>query len=197
MPGVKPFVEVGADRRVHDAESDSSGYAAQFQGRERPIGTTFDLTRLLTGEIAVGYTQRTYEDARLAPLEGLIGNASLIWTADALNTVKLSATSTAGESTDRRRLRRAVRDIGLQFDHAFRRWLIGSLSSASAGYLQGRSTSKHDHDAVRLRASQRRARLPPDRGQALFGRLGITYKINRGSGSRANSGRMGALEHRG
>jgi hypothetical protein len=127
LPGVKPFVEADADKRVHDTEFDDSGYARNSKGVTGLIGSSFELKRDLTGEIAVGYTKRTYEDARLSPLEGLVGDASLIWTADALNTVKLSATSTAGESTIAGVSGVLSRDIGLQLDHAFRRWLILSL----------------------------------------------------------------------
>jgi hypothetical protein len=81
----------------------------------------------LTGEVALGYTQRSYDDPRLDKLAGLLGNASLIWTANALTTVKLSANSTVGESTVAGVSGVLYRDVGLQIDHSFRRWLIGSV----------------------------------------------------------------------
>jgi len=127
MPGVKPFVQVEADSRVHDTEYDDYGYARNSKGVTGLIGTTFALRGDLTGEIAVGYTKRIYQDARLEPLEGVVGEASLIWTTDALNTIKLGATSVASESTIPGVSGELSRDIGLQVDHAFRRWLIGSL----------------------------------------------------------------------
>ena len=80
-PGVKPFVEFGANTRVHDLETDFSGYQRNSNGVTGKAGSTFELTRLLTGEIAVGYTRRVYEDPRLQNVEGLIGDAALIWTA--------------------------------------------------------------------------------------------------------------------
>ncbi len=127
MPGVRPFVEVKVDRRVHDTEVDTSGYARDSRGVAGLVGTTFELKRNLTGEVAVGYARRTYQDGRLEPLQGLIGDASLIWNADALNTVKLNASSTIGESTIAGVSGVLSRDIGVQVDHAFRRWLIGSI----------------------------------------------------------------------
>jgi len=126
-PGVTPFAEVGADTRVHDLNSDLFGYQRNSKGVIGRVGSTFDLSRMLTGEIALGYTRRTYEDPRLDKLSGLIGNASLVWTANALTTVKLSANSTVGESTIPGVSGVLYRDIGLQVDHAFRRWLIGSV----------------------------------------------------------------------
>ncbi len=63
-------------------------------------------------------------DPRFDTLTGLIGNASLVWTATALTTVKLSATSVVGESTIPGVSGVLSRDVGLQIDHSLRRWLI-------------------------------------------------------------------------
>ncbi len=126
-PGVKPFVEVGADTRVHDLNTDISGYQRNSKGLTGLVGTTFELTRQLTGEIAGGYTRRSYEDPRLERINGLVGDASLIWTANALTTVKLTGKSSVGELTVPGVSGVLYRDVGLQVDHSFRRWLIGSV----------------------------------------------------------------------
>lgn len=126
-PGLIPFVEVGADTRVHDLNADFSGYQRNSNGLTAQAGAKFELTRLFTGEAALGYTQRVYEDPRLANIDGLIANASLLWTASALTNVKLIASSSVGESTIAGVSGVLYRDIGVQVDHAFRRWLIGSL----------------------------------------------------------------------
>jgi hypothetical protein len=125
-PGVKPFVEVGADTRVHDLNADFFGYQRNSKGLTGLAGSTFELTKLLTGEIAVGYTKRTYEDPRLSQIGGLIGDASLVWTVNALTAVKLTGKSSVGESTIPGVAGVLYRDVGVQVDHAFRRWLIGS-----------------------------------------------------------------------
>ena len=98
-PGVKPFVEASLDTRRHDLELDSSGFARNSNGTTVKAGSTLELTRVLTGEVALGYTRRNYQDARLEAVAGLIGDASLIWTASALTTVKFTGTSSTGEST--------------------------------------------------------------------------------------------------
>jgi hypothetical protein len=126
-PGVTPFVEVGADTRVHDLNADFSGFQRNSKGVTGKIGSTFELSRLLTGEISLGYVRRNYEDARLESLKGLLGDASLVWTATALTTVKFTGKSAVGESTVPGVSGVLYRDAGLQVDHAFRRWLIGSL----------------------------------------------------------------------
>ena len=127
MPGVKPFVEISADSREHDLNVDVSGFQRDSKGVTALVGTSFDLRGTLTGEVAVGYAQRTYEDPRLEMIPGLVGQASLIWTADALNTVKLTANSTINESTLPGVSGVFTREVGVQYDHSFRRWLIGTL----------------------------------------------------------------------
>ncbi len=127
MPGVKPFVEFDVDTRKHDLGADAFGYQRDSNGWTGKVGTSFELTRVLVGDVAVGYTARKYEDARLQQLQGLIYDASLTWTATALTKVKLIATSNVGESTVPGVSGAFYRDAGLQIDHAFRRWLIGSL----------------------------------------------------------------------
>ncbi len=126
-PGLTPFVEAGADTRKHDLDTDLSGYKRNSNGVTGKVGATFELSRLLTGEVSLGYTRRDYEDARLEQLSGLIGDASLVWTANSLTTVKLTAASTIGETTVSGVSGVLYRDIGLEVDHAFRRWLIGTV----------------------------------------------------------------------
>jgi len=126
LPGVRPFIQFGANRRVHDVVPDLSGYDRNSRGLTGLVGTTFELPGFLTGEIAIGYTRRDYDDARLEPLEGVIGDASLIWAADALNTVTLTGSSRVGESTQPDVSGILYRDVGVQWDHSFRRWLIGT-----------------------------------------------------------------------
>ncbi len=128
-PGLKPYVEGGGDTRRHDLATDFSGYQRDSTGYLAKIGATVELTRLLTGEVAVGYTRRNYEDARLEPLSGLIGNASLLWAATSLTNVKFTAASTVGEATTPGVSGVLYRDAGVQVDHALRRWLIATVKA--------------------------------------------------------------------
>ena len=130
-PGVKPFVEVGGDTRTHELEADSSGFQRDSKGIVGKAGSSFEISRLLTGEIAAGYLKRAYEDPRLPDLQGFIGEGSLTWAASALTSVKLTAASTVGESTIPGVSGVLYRDIGLQLDHALRQWLI---FTAKAGF---------------------------------------------------------------
>ncbi|HET7802900.1 MAG TPA: outer membrane beta-barrel protein [Pseudolabrys sp.] len=126
-PGLTPFAEIIGDTRVHDLNTDSSGYQRNSNGLTGKVGAKFELTRLLTGEASLGYTRRSYEDPRLEDISGPIGDASLIYTASALTTVKVLGRSTIGESTIPGVSGVFYRDVGVQVDHSFRRWLVGSL----------------------------------------------------------------------
>ena len=90
-------------------------------------GSTFELTRILTGEAAVGWIQRRYQDPTLPNISGVTVDGSLIWVASALTTAKLTATTRVDKSTVFGVSGVFTREVALQVDHAFRRWLIATL----------------------------------------------------------------------
>jgi hypothetical protein len=126
MPGMKPFAEIAGDARRHELEFDRNGLARDSSALTPRVGTTF-IGGKLTGEISAGYQVRRYQDASLPDLEGVVADALLIWRATALTTATLTATSRAEESTVPGVAGALRRDAWLQVDHAFRRWLIGTL----------------------------------------------------------------------
>jgi hypothetical protein len=123
-PGLKPFVEIEADRRDHDpgdsVDRSSSGLTPK-------AGMTFEWIRYLTGEISVGYLTRDYVSPEFQTLRGWVLDASLIWVATGLTTVKFAATTRADETTLAGSPGTLRHDVGLQVDHAFRRWLVGTI----------------------------------------------------------------------
>jgi len=78
---MKPFVEIDADRRHHDLALDRSGFERDSDGRAGKVGSTFELSRILTGQLAFGYLERSYTDPRLQTLKGPTFDASLTWLA--------------------------------------------------------------------------------------------------------------------
>jgi len=126
-PGVKPFVELGANIRAYDLAIDAAGVNRSSQGGYGKAGSTFELSRKLTGEVAFGYLTRIYQDPTLEDVRGWTVDASLVWLASALTTVKLTATTTVAESTLVGVSGAFTREITAQVDHAFRRWLLGTL----------------------------------------------------------------------
>ncbi len=180
LPGVTPFVEVGIDTRVHDLETDSNGFQRNSNGFVASVGSTFELTRLLAGEASIGYVTRNYEDPRFEQLKGLIGSASLIWTIDALNTVKFTASSTVGESNIAGVPGVFYRDAGIQYDHAYRRWLIGSLKLGIGQDLYKGSSTPGTPGTVCDCVQSTPGSNVADRTDNRYSvGLGLTYKLNR------------------
>jgi hypothetical protein len=129
-PGFKPFVEIDADGRIHDEQFDRNGLQRDSTGFSGKAGADIDLFGSLTGEMAFGYLQQTYKDP-LPNIGGVIADGALIWQATPLTTAKLTAVSTINESVVAGTSGSFSRDIGLQVDHSFLWWLIGT---AQAGY---------------------------------------------------------------
>jgi hypothetical protein len=126
-PGVKPFIETAADSRVHDLAIDRFGLRRDSEGGYVKGGSTFEISRILTGDAAVGWVTRSYKDPSLRDINGFTFDASLVWLMSGLTTVKLAAATTADETTIPGVSGVFARDVTLQIDHAFRRWLIATL----------------------------------------------------------------------
>ena len=63
-PGIKPFVEVGSDRREHD-QINCFCEDRDSDGRTIKGGLQFELTRKLIGEFSAGTLTRDYKDPAL------------------------------------------------------------------------------------------------------------------------------------
>jgi hypothetical protein len=124
-PGLKPFVEAEGDTRVHDLQFDRNGFQRDSNGGYVKGGTSFEFTRLLTAEVAVGWSERTYVDPRLNRLQGLLTTASLVWSATPLTTVKFFSDTQIAETTLPNSAGVFVHTYAFEVDHDFRRWLTG------------------------------------------------------------------------
>jgi len=136
MPGVKPFAEIEADTRVHDQLFDRNGYQRNSDGGFVKAGSSFELSRMLTGEAAIGWAARRYEDPRLLPLQGLLTSASLVWAATPLTTGKFYATTSIDETTVPGVSGVLTHLYTVEVDHDFRRWLtaIGKFTWGTQAY---------------------------------------------------------------
>ncbi|SHL13891.1 hypothetical protein SAMN05444159_5102 [Bradyrhizobium lablabi] len=125
LPGVKPFGEIEGDTRVHDLQFDRSGFQRDSNGGYAKAGTSFEFSRLLTGEISIGYAARNYIDPRLERLQGLLTSASLIWNATPLTTARFFSDTQIAETTLPLTSGVLVHTYTFEVDHDFRRWLTG------------------------------------------------------------------------
>jgi hypothetical protein len=143
LPGLRPFGEIEGDSRVHDTQVDRNGYARDSDGGYVKAGTTFEFTRLLTGEASIGYAQRTYTDPRLQNLQGLLTSASLVWSATPLTTAKFVAATSIDETTLPGVSGVLTHTYTIEVDHDFRRWLtaVGKFTWGTLDY-QGTRNDK-------------------------------------------------------
>ena len=142
LPGVKPFAEVEGDSRVHDVRFDRSGFRRDSSGGYAKAGSSFEFSRLLTGEFSLGYAARDYVDPRLDRLQGLLTSASLTWTATPLTTAKFYSSTSIDETTVPGVSGVLTHIYTVEADHDFRRWLtaIGKFTWGSLDYQgDGRS----------------------------------------------------------
>lgn len=135
-PGLKPFVEIQGDTRVHDQPADRNGYFRDSNGGYAKVGSSFEFSRILTGEISVGYSTRSYTDPRLSQLSGFLTTGSLIWNASGLTTVKFFTDTQIAETTVAGSSGVLVRTYSAEVDHDFRRWLtaVGKFTYGTLDY---------------------------------------------------------------
>jgi hypothetical protein len=136
LPGLRPFAEIEGDSRVHDTSLDRNGFHRDSNGGYAKAGTTFEFTRLLTGEASIGYALRTYTDPHLENLTGLLTSASLVWSATPLTTAKFIATTSVDETTVPGVAGVLTRTYTAEVDHDFRRWLtaVGKFTWGALDY---------------------------------------------------------------
>jgi hypothetical protein len=136
LPGLRPFGEIEADSRVHDTQFDRNGYARDSDGGYAKAGTTFEFTRLLTGEASIGYALRNYADPRLQNLTGLLTSASLVWTATPLTTAKFITETSIDETTLPGVAGVLTHTYTAEVDHDFRQWLtaVGKFTWGTLDY---------------------------------------------------------------
>lgn len=157
-PGLKPFAEVAVDKRVHDLAFDRNNLQRDSDALTPRVGSTFELSRIVTGEASVGYLLRHYKDPSLQDLRGVVADANLVWLMTGLTTATFTATSRAEESTVAGVSGTLRRDLSAQLDHAFRRWLIATVK-VGVGFDQYIGLGRND--------------------MRTFVSGGLTYKLNR------------------
>lgn len=129
MPGLIPFAEIVLDRRRYD-RAGADGTRRSSTGLTGLVGTRFELTRLITGEISGGYQQRRYDAAGRRDLSGFVADASLEWEIAPITRLRLSGFSRLDETTRAGARATRAQGIGLDIEHALRHRLLARASYA-------------------------------------------------------------------
>jgi len=115
-PGLRPFVQVEGDQRVHDEPFDRNNLQRESVGIAGKVGAAVNMFGSLTGEMAIGYVDRVYKDPTLPKVAGVIGDGAVLWQPSALTSAKLSATSQIYETTFNGASGQFSRDLTLEVE---------------------------------------------------------------------------------
>ncbi len=132
-PDTRPFVEVSIDRRERDLAVDFSGIARDSNGYVLRAGVTLGRQERLSGEVSIGFAHRSYADPTLSDVQGMVYDASLVWLASGLTTLRVNATSGIEETSVLNASGVLRNDVRFTVEHALRRWLV---ASASIGWMR-------------------------------------------------------------
>jgi len=132
-PEISPFVDVAIDRRIHNQPVDIDGFRRDSVGTAVETGVTFAIADKLTGDVAIGYLVRQYQDMMLRPVSGFIADANLVWQFSKETTIQFGAKSQVAEIAEAGTSGVLRRDGTIEIDHQFQPWLIGTVT---AGYGQ-------------------------------------------------------------
>ena len=136
-PVLRPFVDLFADDRIHDREFDYTGYRRDSVGATGQVGSSFELTRLLSGELSAGYGGRSYADPRLKDIASPVFNGSLTYAATPLTSISFRAATSFDETTVPGASGTESRSLTLEVSHALLRNLTitGALSYLNTDYV--------------------------------------------------------------
>ncbi len=142
-PGLTPFAEALVDTRKYDQATDSTGFRRNSDGLQLRAGTSLELTRTLTGEIAAGYGLRRYEDQRLSDLRAPVVEAVLSWAMSPLTTLRLRGATEFEETTIAGSSGAVTRRLSAELSHAFLRNLTAT-ATASYGRSNFQGVTRQD-----------------------------------------------------
>ncbi len=136
-PVLQPFVDLFVDDRIHDHEIDYTGYERDSVGFVGQIGSSFELTRLLTGEVSAGYGTRAYQDPRLKNITSPVLNGAISYAATPLTTISFRAATSFDETNVVGASGTESRSVTLEASHALLRnmTVTGALSYLNTQYV--------------------------------------------------------------
>lgn len=97
---LRPFAEAGLGARIYDEGVDRNGIDRDSMIYALRGGLEIDRGEKLNGEIAIGYSNESFDDARLSDLGGLTIDGTIDWSPWRLTTITATAQTRFTPSTD-------------------------------------------------------------------------------------------------
>lgn len=147
LRGYEAFVRGSGEAVRYEDSLDDNGFGRDSDSYSVLVGANFQVTRLIEGRAGVGYTHRTYDDARFGDQGDIAIDVGLDWSVTPLTTVSLDASQTFAETTTSGSGGSSDRGVRLGVQHMLRENIrIG----AYGGYLnqEFEGISRTDNDVT-------------------------------------------------
>jgi hypothetical protein len=139
-PAIAVFVSATGNDRVYDVltplNRDSSGF-------ETTVGVNFDITRLVRGQVQVGYLAQYYASTSFHTVSGPAFHAQVEYFPSGLDTITLHLDRSVVDAVDPNAVSFLQSQLGLQLDHELLRNVI---LSGRAGYETDAYTGEERND---------------------------------------------------
>lgn len=122
---MRPFVQAGIGRRIHDLTVDRNGEERDSTLYDLRVGLAVDLGEKLRGEAALGYLAEVFDDSGLTTLDTPTFNANLVWSPERETQVTFSAATSLSGSTTAGESGSSTQSFGVEVDRRIRERLSG------------------------------------------------------------------------
>lgn len=122
---MRPFVQAGIGRRIHDLTVDRNGEKRDSTLYDVRVGLAVDLGEKLSGEAAVGYLAEVFDDSGLRTLATPSFNANLVWSPERETQVTLTAATSLSGSTTAGESGSSIQSLGVEVERRIRERLSG------------------------------------------------------------------------
>lgn len=123
------FIAVGANERDYDLDPPDAPVNRDSEGYEALVGANFDLTRLMRGEIGVGYLAQEYDEPGIGETTGLAVRTHVEWYPDELVTVSFGAAREIGDAGAVGASSYIANNASFGLDYEYRRHIILGLGA--------------------------------------------------------------------
>ncbi|MDH4440161.1 MAG: outer membrane beta-barrel protein [Rhizobium sp.] len=127
-----PFIEATTGKVIYDDSVDSAGYRRSADIYGAKTGVTVDLGEKLRGEVAIGYEQQRFDDARLAELSAVTVDGNIFWSPREGTTIDVTLATTLDPSTAAGVSGAAVHSLDVSLAHDIRSNLVARLTGGAA-----------------------------------------------------------------
>lgn len=126
-PGVNVFVEGAVNEVDYDQSPPAVAVNRDSDGYRVGAGVSFDITKVMIGEVVVGYLEQDYDSVALADVDGLAAEVAVSWFVTPLTTIRLDAASEINQSDTTGSGGMLSQSVALAVDHELMRNIIVSV----------------------------------------------------------------------